>query len=142
MGIALSTLSEWKKKYTEFSGALKEGKSQANAEVENALYKRAVGYDYEEVKVVAVPESKKPSGKKEILKIEKTVKHVPADVAAIKLWLKNRTDHWRDVQEIEQELTGKDGGPVEVRAQSVDLSKLTDEELADLDELVSRIVTN
>ena len=35
MGIALSTLSEWKKSNTEFSDALKEGKSQANAEVEN-----------------------------------------------------------------------------------------------------------
>jgi hypothetical protein len=47
MGIALSTLNEWSKKYPEFSDALSEGKSEADAAIENALYKRATGYEYE-----------------------------------------------------------------------------------------------
>ena len=42
LGIALSTLSDYKNKYPEFSGAIKRGKEVVDFEVENALYKTAM----------------------------------------------------------------------------------------------------
>ena len=39
MGIAVSTLWEWRKKSPEISNALKIGKDEADLQVENALYK-------------------------------------------------------------------------------------------------------
>ena len=48
VGIATSTLYEWKKKYKDISEALKKGKEVVDIEVENALLKRALGYEYEE----------------------------------------------------------------------------------------------
>ncbi|MGR3742127.1 helix-turn-helix domain-containing protein [Companilactobacillus sp. DQM5] len=43
MGISRSTLNEWKKKYSDISDTLKENKQKADIEVENALYKKALG---------------------------------------------------------------------------------------------------
>ena len=48
IGITTSTLYDWKNKYSEFSEALKRGKEVVDIEVENALLKRALGYDYTE----------------------------------------------------------------------------------------------
>ena len=48
MGIRRSTLSEWKKRFSDIADALKKNKNIVDIEVENALYKRAVGYEYTE----------------------------------------------------------------------------------------------
>lgn len=45
IGIAESTLNEWKKKYSEFSKSLKKGKEVVDFEVENALLKNALKGD-------------------------------------------------------------------------------------------------
>ena len=42
MGIGRSTFYEWKKKYSEISDSLKEGKEIADYFVENALFKNAL----------------------------------------------------------------------------------------------------
>lgn len=42
LGIALSTLSDYKNKYPEFSEAIKRGKEVVDFEVENALYRTAM----------------------------------------------------------------------------------------------------
>ena len=100
-GIAKSTLQEWEKNYPELSVALKIGKSEADTQVERSLFKRAMGYEYEEVKTVNNGE-----------RVEKTVKQVAPDVTAQIFWLKNRKpEEWRD--KVHQEVTGKDGGPME-----------------------------
>ena len=49
LGINVDTLIEYKKKYPDFSEALKKGKEVVDIEVENALLKRALGYKYDEV---------------------------------------------------------------------------------------------
>ena len=49
MGIAYSTLREWRDSYSALSAALKRGKEVVDRMVENALLKRALGYEYEEV---------------------------------------------------------------------------------------------
>jgi hypothetical protein len=82
--VKAATLYNWKKKYFEIFEALKKGKDIVDIEVENALYKRAVGYEYEE--------SKLEDGVR-----TETKKHMPPDVTAGIFWLKNRMPElWRD----------------------------------------------
>ena len=89
MGIATGTLYAWKKAYSEISNALKRGKEVVDIEVENALLKRAMGYDYIEERVEI-----SDSGKRKVIQ---TTKHVAADTTAQIYWLKNRRpDRWRD----------------------------------------------
>lgn len=85
IGITRKTLQEWINKYSDISNALKKGKEVVDIEVENALLKRALGYEYEEVKTLI----EEVDGKKK-KKVEKTIKHVPADVSAGIFWLRNR----------------------------------------------------
>ena len=92
IGIRAGTLYEWKKRFSEISEALKRGKEVVDRQVENALLKRALGYEYEEVK------EKFEGG----ILTERTVtrKEVVADTTAQIFWLKNRKpDTWRDKPE-------------------------------------------
>ena len=45
MGISKQTLYDWKKKYTDFSDALKKGKEVIDYQVENALLQKALSGD-------------------------------------------------------------------------------------------------
>ena len=93
MGIVRSTLFAWKNKYPEITNALKAGKEVVDRRVESALLKRALGYEYEEVRQIS---TKKPNGTKEI-RVEKVNKVVPPDTTAQIFWLKNRRpDIWRN----------------------------------------------
>lgn len=92
-GCNIATLYEWKKKYPEISEAIKKGKEVVDYEVENALLKRALGYELQETKT-----------KTTINGIETTIitKHIPPDTGAAAFWLKNRRpDKWRDKPEPE-----------------------------------------
>lgn len=92
MGIAASTLYDWKNKYPEVSESLKKGKEVVDRQVENALLKRALGYEYDEVK------EKYEFG--ELTEKTVTKKRIPPDTTAQIFWLKNRKPHaWRDKQE-------------------------------------------
>ena len=100
LGISEDTLYTYLKKYPEFSEALKEGKAPVDVEVENALLKRARGYEYEEVTVEYAPA--KPGEKAQPTKVKKVTKQVIPDTKAHVFWLKNRRpDIWRDRQDIE-----------------------------------------
>ncbi len=100
IGIARTTLYDWKNKYPDISNALKRGKEVIDRQVENALLKRALGYEYEEVKQII----EKDENGKDRKRIEKTVKHVAPDVTAQIFWLKNRKPaEWRDRHNIEHE---------------------------------------
>ena len=48
MGISVETFYKYVKKYPDFSDSLKKGKAPVDVRVENALLKRAMGYEYEE----------------------------------------------------------------------------------------------
>jgi len=50
IGISRSTLNEWKKKFPDISDTLKRGKEIVDLQVENALFKRAIGYEFTEKK--------------------------------------------------------------------------------------------
>ena len=98
LGISTSTYYEYQKQHPEFSEAIKRGKWPVDVEVENALLKRAKGYEYEETTIEYIPGKK---DKKLIAKkVKKMTKQVVPDVAAQKLWLTNRNPaKWRDRQE-------------------------------------------
>jgi len=100
IGIHPSTLYDWKNKYPDISEALKRGKEVIDRQVENALLKRALGYEYEEVKQIIEKDDKGKDRKR----IEKTVKQVIPDTTAQIFWLKNRKPaEWRDKQNLEVE---------------------------------------
>ena len=46
MGISRETLNQWKHKYPDISDTLKKGKEVVDIQVENALLKRALGYEF------------------------------------------------------------------------------------------------
>ena len=92
IGINRTTLYDWKKKELEFSEALKKGKEVIDFEVENALLKRALGYEYEE-----------ETYENGIL-TKKVKKHVAPDTTAQIFWLKNRKpNNWKDRVETDED---------------------------------------
>ncbi len=99
--VAVSTLYEWKKRYSEISEALKKGKEPVDIEVENALLKRALGYRYTETTRELNPAT-------QCLEVTKEVtKEVTPDVTAQIFWLKNRKPEvWRDKSELSHDIEG------------------------------------
>lgn len=96
IGISRSTLNNWKDKYPDISDTLKKGKDVVDRQVENALLKRALGYEYTEVTREYIPEVGEVTVTKEV------TKQVVPDTTAQIFWLKNRKpDKWRDKQEYE-----------------------------------------
>lgn len=94
LNIAVCTLYDYKKKYPEFSEALKKGKDIADAQVVNALFKTATGFTYYE-------ETTNTMG--DVVQIQKYAK--PNTTAQI-FWLKNRqADRWRDKTEVKADIT-------------------------------------
>jgi len=111
-GISVDTYIAWKKKNPKFSILTRDWKDKADAQVERSLYKRAVGYQYNET---TYEKSKTgglgimlSDGDIEGIKHEDTsktkiiVKEVAPDVQAQVFWLKNRQPkQWRDKVDVE-----------------------------------------
>lgn len=92
LGVSSRTLNRWKKSYPEFDQALARGKQIPDRHVENALFRAATGYEYEEEHVT-------PAGK-----VVKVKRYYPPNTTAMIFWLKNRKpSQWRDKQELEME---------------------------------------
>lgn len=90
-GVSYSTFREWKKRFPALSAALKKGKEVVDREVENALFKNAVGFMYEEETVTNAGE------------VVTVKKYSKPNITAQIFWLKNRKmKEWRDKQEVEQ----------------------------------------
>lgn len=94
MGIAQATLIRWKSLFPEIAEAIREGKEIVDYKVENALLKRCLGYEYEEVKTIISGKPDKDGNRQ--MRIEKTKKQMAPDVTAIAIWLNNRKpDQWK-----------------------------------------------
>ena len=92
IGINRTTLYDWKKKEVNIADALKKGKEVIDFEVENALLKRALGYEYEE-----------ETYENGIL-TKKVKKQVAPDTTAQIFWLKNRKpNNWKDRIETDED---------------------------------------
>lgn len=113
MGIASTTYYRWQQEHKEIREAVKKGKAPVDTQVENALLKRALGYEYiETVTDYTLSETEKDENgnpKKIIKNVRTTKKHVAPDVGAQAFWLKNRRpDRWREKREEQIQVTGAD----------------------------------
>lgn len=106
---------------SEFGNALQTGKKAADAQVEQALFKRAIGFSAkEEEKIVEVDSN----GKVKPVKVRTTERYFPPDTMAGMYWLNNRsrkTGEWSQRQDVTLHSSDE-----------VDLSKLAEEDLRKL----------
>lgn len=103
MGIGHRTLTRWKSdpKLSDIKDAISKGKEVINAEVEEALIKTALGYDYEEEHIVQVAN---PDGSQRH-EVKRLKKHRAPDTTALIFYLKNRLPgEYRDKRH--NEITG------------------------------------
>lgn len=82
----------WLKESEALKKALNSSRESTNMSVEEALYKRAVGYDYWEEQWELV--------EGQVILTKKFKRHMPPDTKAILHWLFNRLPNsWRSIQE-------------------------------------------
>jgi hypothetical protein len=107
LGVSRATFAKWKDKYPLFLDAL-QAKKEANEIIADSVFKRAHGYEYQEI--VREPPTK--AEEKEFtdagLEIPKLIvrkvvtKHMPGDATSAIFYLKNRdAKNWRDKQDVE-----------------------------------------
>lgn len=134
LGISYSTLREYKKKHAALAKALSINNVVADIIIENALYKRAKGYKYDEVTKeleISIDKDGNPIIKdgaivKNLVITKVVTKEVAGDVGAQQFWLKNRKQkEWKDKQQIEH------SGETTVNTK-LDLTHLTTEEIKEL----------
>jgi hypothetical protein len=122
-GVAEKTIKKWKKRYPDFRESIRAAKQLADMKVAGCLYKRAIGYTYQEVvsETVKVPTANMQSEKgvdtggpfltdhsNGFQKIKITTREVVPDTRAQIFWLKNRQPElWRDKREIDHTAEGK-----------------------------------
>ena len=116
MGVSSTTYYRWLNEYEQIREAIKKGKAPVDTKVENALLKRALGYEYVEtvtdfelIDTGTVDENGEPVMIRKIKNIRSTRKEVAPDVGAAAFWLKNRRpDRWKEKREEQIKVTGAD----------------------------------
>lgn len=106
LGVSYSTFRRYKSQYKELEEALKESKALADSAIENALFRKAGGYNAEVKKTFKCKEEYYDErGRKcvrEVLREGTDEVHVALDTQAITFYLKNRQpEDWKDKQSIE-----------------------------------------
>ncbi len=108
--VSVSTINLWKVQHSAFSESIRVPKDLADERVEQSLFRRAMGYEHDEVDIKVVD--------KEIV-MTPIRKYYPPDTTAMIFWLKNRNpEQWRETKAVE--LTGANGGPVVIQASAAD----------------------
>lgn len=105
LGIAPSTFYEYKKKYSELSNALRAGRQCVVLNIKAALFKKAMGFEYEEKRGI------KKDGI--ITSTEVYVRYCPPDTTAAAMLLRNYDEEWRD----------KDSASTDFKRQEVEIKK-------------------
>lgn len=109
LGVANSTFFDYKNKHSELSEALKRGQEVVDVEVENALFKRAIGYKYDEVtrEPGKILDDETGEWVTAMIETKRVTKEVQPDVTAQIFWLKNRRPEvWRDKKDLEGNVQG------------------------------------
>lgn len=105
IGVSAATLWRWTKQSSDLATALGISKDVTNGKVEQALLKRALGYEYDEAIRELV------EGEMRTTKIIR--KHMPPDVKACLSWLfSRRPDRWRAIQD-----------PIDTDAEAISMAK-------------------
>lgn len=115
LNISKTTLYKYMQEHTELSERLKKGRDVSDAQVENELFRKAVGFTRVEKKPVKVKNVEYENGKRkseteEIVMVEQEV-YYPPELGAQVFWLKNRRpDKWRE--RVEQKIETEEGSGV------------------------------
>lgn len=148
-GVKRKTVEQWSWLYPEFKAALKAGRDQFDgAKVENALLKRALGYEYEEksVETVSVKAKHKIDGYEiriPAVKTTITTKALPADVRAIMFWLTNRQqDRWKMVTTVNATINSKTEHTKKTLNVTADLSTMNSAQLKELRNIITGLPQN
>ena len=112
VGISKSTFYEWLESYPDFSDSLKKARKEFRETIlkklEQSLWKRAAGYEVEEVKNEY---RTLRDGGEVLVKSSKTTKHFPPDTGALIFALTNlNSDKWKNRQDnrlsVDDSITG------------------------------------
>lgn len=107
LGVDTRTVNRWKITHPDFAAALRRGKEAADNRVEDSLYHRAMGTEFEretpiKLKKIVYGSDGKKIQEEERVEIVMVKEVIPADTTAAIFWLKNRRkDQWRDVHKHE-----------------------------------------
>lgn len=117
-GVSESQFYDWKAKKSDFSDevkkAHKEGRAKIVPELERALYKRALGYEYTETKTETFPDGND--------RVTVTRKQMPPDVGALVFALCNLAPgDWRN--KIENQVSGDLKTTVKVEVEDKETQK-------------------
>ena len=125
------TINRWKHDYPAFADAMRLAKEEADKRVEQSLYRRALGFEHDAVKIFM------PAGATEpVYAHYRNI--VPPDTTACIFWLKNRKPtEWRD--KTTQEFTGANGNPLELVVRRVD-QEVSPHQLANMVEGTLKVV--
>ena len=122
LGVGSSSFASYLTKHPELVEVLKGGKDDASAQVENAVFRTAIGYEYVETKITlegtnnpkdlddspTEVEKQIASGRR---RVERFVKQQPPNTTAQIFYLSNRCcDRWRHKNSLEH--SGPDGAPL------------------------------
>lgn len=105
--VTVRTLNRWKVAHAEFAEAIRKGKEPADDRVEDSLYHRAMGTEYEKahpfkVKKIIYGADGKKIQEEERIEVVMVKEVIPPDTTAMIFWLKNRrSKDWRDVHKVE-----------------------------------------
>lgn len=103
LGISRQSLYNYQNKHEELKLALKEGKEKACAIIENTLFKRALGYEYEETFKELVKDEKTGDEEYKVVKINK--KSVPPSDSLLQFLSKNwMPDRYKDSKDIKHDV--------------------------------------
>lgn len=105
LGVSVSSFNEYKNKYSELSESLRAGRQNVVLNIKAALYKRALGFNYEE-KIGRTNADSETS-------TEIHVRYSPPDTTAAAMLLRNYCDDWRD----------KDKTTADFKAQELEIKK-------------------
>ncbi|MEE7442681.1 helix-turn-helix domain-containing protein [Methylobacterium oryzae] len=126
LGKNVDTIYEWKKKFPEFSEAIRAGKVEADTEIAMSLFNRARGAEWIEDQAFKVKETIYADNGRKLKEIERIEvvqvrRAAPPDTPAIGLWLWNRqATAWRRNPEPGE---GDEVTPVKVEIAVVDARK-------------------
>lgn len=130
IGISETTLYRWKAKDERIERALETGKELSNFHIENALFKSATGYYYEETQT----ESKFVDGV-EMKTGSRTIrKYAQPNIKAIELWLKTK---WPE------RYAEKEAVQIDLLRQELNTAlEMNDDQLSKLDAVLAQIKGN
>lgn len=109
LGVAESTINKYKKEKTELADIFARGRAHIVIQIRGALLKKALGYDYQEIR----EHEKKNENGESVLYRETFKKHQPASETAAAMLLRNYDEGWID----------KDNTTTQIKKQELELRK-------------------